>query len=509
MHPHPTGIAFDRAADGTQSTTQTGARIIAAALAPLDAAHAHAALQERHWRRTYPHYFRQLVEGGLRTSEAALHSAREGLDAAWRGMRWESSETGEGQISLQEALQRPTAAFQTLTLQGQGPQTVEPWRVPLRGEMLEGDRLQRQLADWLLRGIIEPSAARALQRCSEHPEWFDLSDRTLVLLGAGSEAGPLRWLARWRANLVAVDVDRPQTWKRIAEIALAGNCRLHVPTLAAAHSPAANDWWDTAGANLISQAPAIAQWLQSFESPLDIGSFAYLDGERHVRVSMGMDMIVQACTASNAQTTLAYLATPTDIFAVPQATAESAMAAYGARDLASRTMQSSLRLATGERFFQPNIASLVSSKQGVRYGIVDSMVLEQGPNYALAKRLQQWRALCARAAGTRVSLNVAPSTTTASVTKNAALAAGFAGASSFGLEIFEPETTNALMAALWVHDLRCEQSAANPALHLDHPFELFMDNACHGGLWPNAYLPRSALPMAAALGWVRQKLQRT
>jgi hypothetical protein len=91
------------------------------------------------------------------------------------------------------------------------------------------------------------------------------------------------------------------------------------------------------------------------------------------------------------------------------------------------------------------------------------------------------------------------------VLKNPALAAGFAGASSFGIEVFEPETTNALMAALWVHDLRCSESAANPSVPLNHPLEMFMDNACHGGLWRLAYLPRSALPIAAALGWVRSR----
>jgi hypothetical protein len=35
-----------------------------------------------------------------------------------------------------------------------------------------------------------------------------------------------------------------------------------------------------------------------------------------------------------------------------------------------------------------------------------------------------------------------------------------------------------------------------------------MDQACHGGLWCSAYLPRSALPFAAALGWVRGKVGR-
>jgi hypothetical protein len=61
-----------------------------------------------------------------------------------------------------------------------------------------------------------------------------------------------------------------------------------------------------------------------------------------------------------------------------------------------------------------------------------------------------------------------------------------------------------MMAALWVHDLRSDETAANPKHPLAHPFELFMDNACHGGLWTSAYRARSALPMAALVGWMRR-----
>ncbi len=496
------GVVFPLAADGSRSTTRTGAEILAAALRPLDAERADAALNEKHWRRTYPAYFRSLVQGALESAELALASARAGLEAAGNSMRWEQ---GGQLISLQAALATHAPHFQTLSLRGQGDPEVTPWTVPVDGEPLSGERLRMRIYDWLARGIIEPSAASALERCLAHPEWFDLSDRTMVLLGAGSEAGPLRWLTRWRANVVAVDIDRPDVWKRIADIAHAGNGTLQVPLRNGDGVVRTDDWMARAGANLITEAPGIAAWITGFAGPLDVASLAYLDGERHVRVAVGMDMVVQAACAANPQTTLAFLATPTDVFAVTRETAQAAMDAYRDRPLTSRTLQSSLHLATGDRFFQPNVEQLLRGPHGTQYGVVDSLVIEQGPNYALAKRLQQWRALVARAAGHRVSLNVAPSTTTASVVKNPALAAGFAGASSFGIEVFEPETTNALMAALWVHDLRSDQSAANPALPLAHPLELFMDNACHGGLWRSAYLPRSALPMAAALGWVRKR----
>jgi hypothetical protein len=119
----------------------------------------------------------------------------------------------------------------------------------------------------------------------------------------------------------------------------------------------------------------------------------------------------------------------------------------------------------------------------------------QGPNYALAKRLQRWRATVARRDGTTVSFHVAPSTRTRSVVKNRALAAAFAGAHRFGIEVFEPGTANVLMAALLVHDLMTE-----PPQH-EHPWQDEAHAAVHGGLWRAPYAPRSALGLSALLGF--------
>jgi hypothetical protein len=82
------------------------------------------------------------------------------------------------------------------------------------------------------------------------------------------------------------------------------------------------------------------------------------------------------------------------------------------------------------------------------------------------------------------------------VVQNRALAAAYRGAHHFGVEVFEPETSNALMAALLVRDLRKPPSTAQGR----HPLEQFMDCALHGGLWTLPWLPRSALPLAALLG---------
>ena len=59
----------------------------------------------------------------------------------------------------------------------------------------------------------------------------------------------------------------------------------------------------------------------------------------------------------------------------------------------------------------------------------------------------------ARRDGATVSINIAPPTRTRSVLKNRALAAAYAGAHRFGVEVFEPATSQVLMAALLVYDL--------------------------------------------------------
>jgi hypothetical protein len=501
------GIVFPLQNDGKRSSTVIGTDIVAAALEPLSATWAQAAKSENHWRRRYPEYFYRLVEGGLKNEGLAISSAQAALNTAWDKFSFASGSSVEGETNLNEAFDHRNRAsdLNTKAIQGESNSAPTAWRVPYRGSFLEGPSLVDAISSWRDRNIMEPSAANALLACAAHPEWFDLSDRNLVLLGAGSEAGPFSWLLNWRANIYAVDLPRPQIWERIARLTKAGNSRVFIPE--------SSD--QSLGVNLTENPQSIAAWLNSFNLPMDIAAHAYADGERHVRVVMACDFVQQAALehgrSMGVNSSLAFMATPTDTFAVPEASALASQAAYAARPLMSKGLQKSLRLASGERFFQPNIESLFSSDSALggikRYGIADSLVLEQGPNYALAKRLQQWRAIVARSQGVRVSLNVAPSTTTSSVVKNPALAAGFAGADTFGMEVFEPETTNALMAAMWVHDLRNSESSANPSVKLDHPYELFMQGANHGGLWTCAYRPRSALPFAAALGWVRSKTQ--
>lgn len=501
------GIQFVPGADGERSTTRVNKAITSAALEPVDPLAAQAARNEANWRKQYPHHMRALTEAGIAYPAAALTLAEAGLAAAWQQIEF----VRNGQARpFADALDDPLPnAFATVEVQGQGSPEVEPWSLPYRGQQLRGEALLAQLARWEEAGIIEPSHARALRRVNEHPEWFDLSDRTLVLLGAASEAGPLAMLARWRATIVAIDLPDQARWDNLVRLVSEGNARLIAPVSHPVQpgTPTAN-WTGLAGANLLTQTPELIAWLRTLEQPLDLGAIAYLDGERHLRVSLAMDAIIARISAAQPATTLMYMATPADVFAVPEEPARIAMQRFASRGLPGRLFTQIGRTLSGGRLLQPHVTTLRDGGNGRHYGIVDGIVIEQGPNYALAKRLQQWRAITARAAGQRVAINVTPSTMTRSVIKNPALKAGYNGADRFGIEVFAPETTRAIMAALWVHDLRCRHCVADPGVPLVHPLELLMDGANHGGLWRIGFLPRSVLPFAALIGYVRGKLGR-
>ncbi|WP_332642599.1 hypothetical protein [Aeromicrobium sp.] len=464
------GVTF-----ASESTSSAARAIMGDALRKADSVGSRGVENETNWRRNYLSHFRRALEAGIGEAPAAHSIAADGLRSAHEQMRF-----GEG--SLDDAIPNTplSQVFHTQTLKGDAEIETE-LTLPYRGERLRGKALLDQLDDWVSRGIITQSCSEAVQTVIDNPEWMRLEGDTMVVLGAGAEMGPYRALMRWGATCVALDLPREDVQSRISEYAAESAGRLHVPARIVTNGGA------DVGADLITELPAVAEWLDHIDGRLVLGNYCYADGANHVRVSMAADALATHLMQHRPDTALAFLATPTDVFAVPAEEVEVANAAYASRTV-SKVLRTPLRLASGGRLLQRNYPP------GADPGICDALVPQQGPNYALAKRLQRWRATTARHEGTTVSLNVAPATRTRSVVKNKALAAAYAGAHRFGVEVFDPATSNTLMAALLVHDLR---AGAEPQAE---PWLDEATNAAHGGLWTSAYHPRSALGLAAVLG---------
>ena len=475
------GVSFPADADGRRSTTRAGRAIVADALRPVDPAGALGAEQETAWRSGYVLHFRRLVEAGVASPDAWLAIADAGLDAVRRTLVVATDDGSEAPLgSLATAPAERTLG--TVEVLGEAaPQTELV--VPYRGRELRGAHLRTQLDEWVAHGVMEPSAAEAVGRVLDHPEWLRLEGRTVAVLGAGAEMGPLAALLRWGATVAAVDLPREALWERVQGVARAGAGRLLVPFDASVSEDG------SFGADLLAEVPEVADWLAGIDGRLVLGNYLYADGGTHVRVAAAADALATRLSAARPDTALAFLATPTDAFAVPHEAVEHSTRAYRERSKAAKVIGRPLRWATRGRLLHRAYPPAADP------GISDSIVPVQGPNYVLAKRIQRWRAAAARRDGQLVSFHVAPSTRTHSVVKNRALAAAFAGAHRFGVEIFEPGTANTLMAALLVHDLSTE-----PPTH-DHPWQDEAYAAVHGGLWRAPYEPRSALGLAAALGY--------
>jgi len=499
----PAGVAFPVSADGRRSTSALGQAVVADALQQVDPAGARSAERQANWRSGYLAHFRRLIEAGLASRQAAVSVARDGLASLHRRM-CVAGDGGAEEAGLDALISAPAReSLTTVTVPGGGTAQTE-LSVPYQGERLAGDELLRRLEAWVSGGVIEPSCAEAIRMVAAHPDWLALPGRTVVALGAGAEVGPLPVLLGWGARVIGVDLPRPDIWTRVLEVARRSAGTLLVPVAGGRAAgqelagtagedlagPPGADLASRAGLNLIADVPAVADWLAAVDGPLVLGNYVYADGGDNVRLASAVDALTVRLLAARGDVALAFLATPTDVFAVPgDAVAQSARA-YADRSPAAKLGAWPLHALSGGRLLHP------AYQPGADPGICDSQVPQQGPNYVLAKRVQRWRATVARDGGAAVSMNVAPPTRTRSVLKNRVLAAAYAGAPRFGVEVFEPATTKTLMAALLVHDLHAGDGPAQA-----HPWQDEARAAAHGGLWRIAYTPRSALGLAVMLGY--------
>lgn len=465
--------------DGSRSTSAFGRQVVAAALAGVDPVGSRAAAAETNWRSGYLTHLRRLVEAGLLDSEAPVRIAADGLAEVEGTMQWV---VGGDELPLAEVAPAPDSGVETIRVAGEAAPPSE-LRIPVGGRDLAGAELTDQLADWVAAGVVEPTVASSVAHVAAHPEWLSLPGHTLLALGVGAEIGSASTFLRWGATVAGVDLPRPDIWERVVAAAetSAGTLLL----------PARGEGADQAGLDLLGDLPTVMAWLAEV-APADttpvLGNYLYADGGLNVRVAAAGQALARTLRSARPDLVQAFLATPTDVFAVPADAVAQSVAAYESRSAWSKIPGRGLRAVSGGRLLQRNY------RPGADPGLCDSLVPQQGPNYALGKRLHRWQAEAERAAGRRTSMNVAPPTRTRSVVKNRALAAAYAGAHRFGVEVFEPDTTRALMAALLVHDLYA------PPPEVDQPWQAEADQAAHGGLWRVAYAPRSALGLAALLG---------
>ncbi len=493
------GIVFPENAQGRRSSTAAVKKIFADSVGDIHPGLAQDILNAKKWRKKYPGLINRINRAAIKSCDHPVNMAQKGLDSAYQTLQFIR---GEARMTIDEAMTRfCSPKFHTAIINGsRPPRRGESFALPYKNRVLSKDSLTAQLQQWEEQDIFEPSFGLSLRKVVENEKWTDLSGRTFVLLGAGSEIAPFKTLLDLGATVVAVDLPRPAIWERLIRIAKNSCGRLILP-MNRAFDPALNDGQlaAVAGADLACDTPEILTWLQDLPTPYTIGGYAYADGALHVRIAMAMDAVINHITRRHKDVSIAFYLTPSDSYAVPVETAR-ASASRREKGPHSSFFYSAARFLSLGTMFAPHNPDRIESDNTTTYSLSDNIILQQGPGYILAKNIQKWRCLTARARGIRVSGNVAPATTTRSVFKNRLLAAGYAGLAHFRAEAFKSETTSALMTAALICDLNDDTSAANPETILSHPLELFMKNANHGGLWRIAFKPASVLVFSVCLG---------
>ena len=200
------GVCFPEGGDGRRSTTATGRAVFADSVRRVDPALAARIEHTKDWRGGYLKPLRDIVIAAAMAPGAAVTISSDGLDSARR--RFSFVRAGET-TTVPEAMRRhSTPRYASVTVHGGAPRETD-LSLPYRGRRLFGDHLREQIDRWVAEGTAEPGFGEALHLLLDNPDWLDLHDIDVAILGAGAEMGPTRSLLRWGATVHAVDLKRP------------------------------------------------------------------------------------------------------------------------------------------------------------------------------------------------------------------------------------------------------------------------------------------------------------
>mmetsp|Transcript_25644 Transcript_25644/g.39732 ORF Transcript_25644/g.39732 Transcript_25644/m.39732 type:complete len:795 (+) Transcript_25644:119-2503(+) len=409
---------------------------------------------------------------------------------------------------------------------------------------LTGSQIEAQMRAWSSYGCLEPSVVDSVSQIAELEDATPLVDRNkkvFVLLGATSELGPFSVLAKLGATIAVVA--RPGYLSKIQKLVYDAKFKTNATLLLPVRPRNAvntvddeylttnymdfnsniksnsnpilegneddedimndddlGDCIDRAGADIINDTPELAEWIANLcpEKQLVLVNMANLNGEDHVLVSTGMDLICEAVCQQRRDTCLVYYVSPTTAHCVSEG---------ASMDSERRVREAPLwqkMLTVTNLQFEPQGSWPKLPNTGLR--VFNGLARYQGHFYALAKTSQMWRCMLARSEGHVVSANLGPSSRTDSMITHKFISLALEGMQIVPpLVTFDVEPAKTLMAALMLWDLNYQDaSSANPANRLEHPMCLFLENAVHGGTWRCPYTVDSMGRVSYIVGHFRE-----
>lgn len=409
-----------------------------------------------------------MVKVSAYSPEAALGVAKAGIEYMHNNFDFVDPKDSTSSVKFSEYMKKSFTPFSTGVIVGNKSKSPKPQlAIPYKDQVLKGEELKKQLSKWTKYGTIEADAATSISKLADGP--LDLSGHHFVLIGAGSAMGPFIKLLEHGATVVAIDIpgawgaDACKMWERLITTARNSSGTIIFPLAKAMNSYSSDaDMFTGCGCNLTEQPGEIVAWLKTIapQSRLTIGNYTYLDGDLHVKLSLAADAVINGVCQARPDTAIAFLCTPTDIHFVPDEAHRAANKHYGLHP--GKGIELLIHLLTLGTKLVKNALPPITTADGSKVKLIDGLSVAQGPNYALAKRLQHWRAIVAYESNHTVSSNIAPSTSTLSVVSNKSFAWAYGGMPYFKpYEIFVQDTTNAIMAAVLISDVTDKTSVVS------------------------------------------------
>eukprot|EP00934_Nitzschia_sp_Nitz4_P008744 Nitzschia sp. Nitz4//scaffold97_size77645//15164//17289//NITZ4_005512-RA/size77645-processed-gene-0.51-mRNA-1//-1//CDS//3329560638//8734//frame0 len=340
-----------------------------------------------------------------------------------------------------------------------------------------------QVDAWHKYGVLETSAAvLAKTTFTSNNIPTVMANKRFILLGCTSELGPAKSL------LLIPGVT-------ILGIAPGGKKLDDLLDYARYNAPDDTTFiYPKKGADILSQGPAIAQWILDNTDPkneLVICPLAHGDGEVSVRLAASMDLIVQRLMRQRQNSVLCQYMSPTTVMVLPPTAATNAQSRIEERP----TWEKWGTYFSMGRWLQPALP--VSNND---YAILNGIVTAQGSCYALAKAAQMWRCMVANYRDNQVvAAPFAPPTRTQSMIRHDEIAAALEGMHHFEpMLAFDVGPASTLMAAILCSQI---QFMNRPLPDLDeNPYTMFWEGAVHGGVWTCPYTMESISTINWALG---------
>jgi len=399
-------------------------------------------------KESFPHWFAKVASASLESPQDAVLIAQRGLQALHFKSTIASPMSDRSSSNLifelaSNASSSTSAATPLRTLVVRGESPGEP-----NCERLVADLKSLLTNKWSAQNVAEPSLLACVDSLIAHPSILNLKGMDFVVFGALARDAPTRELLSLGANVYALDFasNKKREWNSLLDFTRTSSTGvLYLPSLSGEQ--------EDPGCSLIENLCQLSPWiLQNVKFQPILCNFVSADnGLELMQLVTVVDAIIEHVCTMLPESSVCHWPCADEVLIVESLSPEKT----------SIVEERQVSKAGGVHGTAVRAHTLFGRSSSLRksYYLRNGINVRVGPEFYMAKLIQQWRTTVARQLGTfhwladkrrhRVSANVAPNS-------NAS----------------QKDVIRA-MTFFMIRDLRDPSLASNPSQGLDNPMLLF------------------------------------